>query len=340
MQVSADLDLSRLERIIVCGGETSHRAAGIALIDESVLAQAAEPGARLDCAPPDLEPRDLAAVLYTSGTTGLSKGVQIPYAQLATAGQAAHGYLKADDRIYIFTPLFHTVGISAVFATLNKGASLHLAESFQAPTFWQDVRRTGCNRILGLISSMTSYLAKAVPPDERCPFDFAMMSPITAETVAFAQKQGFDYFAAYSMTELSVPLLSPVNSTVLGSCGRPRTGIECRINRVCSSCEKCNVRPNKALSIALFRITQEALTNVARHSGASWVEIEFLCGEDEVVLSIIDNGRGMMENDTDGLAHIGILGIQARAHQLGGQLVLDAAPGGGVSLTVVLPLDR
>ena len=76
---------------------------------------------------------------------------------------------------------------------------------------------------------MTSYLAKAIPPGTPCPFDFAMMSPITAETVNFAERQGFDYFAAYSMTELSVPIVSTVNSRVLGSCGRPRSGIECRL---------------------------------------------------------------------------------------------------------------
>lgn len=76
---------------------------------------------------------------------------------------------------------------------------------------------------------MTSYLAKAVPRGEPCPFDFAMMSPITAETVKFAKDQRFDYFAAYSMTELSVPVLSDVNAAVFGSCGRPRSGVECRI---------------------------------------------------------------------------------------------------------------
>ncbi|MCK9917342.1 AMP-binding protein [Microbacteriaceae bacterium K1510] len=217
------LDLSQLDCVIVCGG-TDPAGGDIQYLSEDALSKA-EPADRLT----ELQPWDLAAVLYTSGTTGLSKGVMIPYAQLATAGQVAHGYLKRDDRIYIFTPLFHTVGISAVFATLNKGACLHLAESFRGPTFWQDVKRTGCNRILGLISSMTSYLAKAVPAGEPCPFDFAMMSPITAETVKFAKDQGFGYFSAYSMTELSVPVLSDVNSGVLGSCGRPRSGVECRV---------------------------------------------------------------------------------------------------------------
>lgn len=218
------LDLAQVERIVVCGGEVPPRLDGIDVHPESALASAAPSDAL-----PELQPWDLAAVLYTSGTTGLSKGVKIPFAQLATAGMAAHGYLRRDDRIYIFTPLFHTVGISAVFATLNKGACFHLAESFRAPTFWQDVKRTGCNRILGLISSMTSYLAKAIPPGETCPFDFAMMSPITAETVKFAKDQRFDFFSAYSMTELAVPVLSATNQAILGSCGRPRTGVECRI---------------------------------------------------------------------------------------------------------------
>lgn len=219
------LDLSQLKRIVVCGGE----AAAPAHSDITMIAEAQIMDGPAAADLPDMEGDDLAAVLYTSGTTGLSKGVKVRYSQLATAGQVAHGYLKADDRIYIFTPLFHTVGISAVFATLNKGACLHLAESFRAPTFWDDISRTGCNRILGLISSMTSYLAKTVPARTRCPFDFTMMSPITAETTDFARRQGFDYFAAYSMTELSVPIVSTVNSQVLGSCGRPRSGIDCRI---------------------------------------------------------------------------------------------------------------
>jgi crotonobetaine/carnitine-CoA ligase len=219
------LDLSQLEKVIVCGGPVPSVDLKIELLPESALVASGPVAAEF----PELKPQDIAAVLYTSGTTGFSKGVKIPYAQLATAGQVAHGYLKFSDRIYIFTPLFHTVGISAVFATLGNGACFHLAEYFRAQTFWQDISRTGCNRILGLISSMTSYLVKAIQSNGDCPFDFAMMSPITPETAAFASRQRFDYFSAYSMTETSVPILSDINATVFGSCGRPRTGVMCRL---------------------------------------------------------------------------------------------------------------
>ncbi|MCW5685259.1 MAG: AMP-binding protein [Pseudolabrys sp.] len=177
----------------------------------------------------DATPSDLCTVLYTSGTTGQSKGVLIPYTQMYASGSAAHGYITADDRIYVFTPLFHTVGMSAVYATLTAGGCVHLAESFHAQTFWDDVKRAGCNRILGLISSMTLFLAKSVQDDARSPFDFAMMSPITEGTATFAKRHGFQYFSAFSMTEASVPILSDVDSTVWGSCGRARTGITCRI---------------------------------------------------------------------------------------------------------------
>ncbi|WP_164742920.1 AMP-binding protein [Mesorhizobium sp. Z1-4] len=218
------LDLSGLRRIIVCGGDEIEPVAGVSMVSETVLSQAQALNGQ-----PELQPWDIAAVLYTSGTTGLAKGVLVPYAQLSTAGLAAHGYLRATDRIYIFTPLFHTVAMSAVYAALGKGASVHVADSFHARTFWHDIRAAGCNRILGLISSMTSYLAKTLPAGERCPFDFAMMSPITPDTAEFAKAQSFDYFAAYSMTEISVPIISPVNSEVYGSCGRQRDGIECRL---------------------------------------------------------------------------------------------------------------
>jgi len=113
-----------------------------------------------------------------------------------------------------------------------------------------------------------------------------------------------------------------------------RTGIECRVN-----CIEDNGSLDKQRSIALFRIFQEALTNVARHSGASRVEVEFNHGDEEVALSVSDNGRGMPEERTEVSIPYGILGMFERVEQLGGRIKFDSPPGGGLNVAVVLPLS-
>ena len=111
------------------------------------------------------------------------------------------------------------------------------------------------------------------------------------------------------------------------------TGIRCRVN-----CIGDKGGLDRTRSIELFRIAQEALSNVARHSGATSLEIEYHHNDEEVVLSIIDNGRGMEEVHADNSKHYGILGMRERAEQLGGTISFDTPPGGGFSVTIVLPL--
>jgi signal transduction histidine kinase len=113
-----------------------------------------------------------------------------------------------------------------------------------------------------------------------------------------------------------------------------RTGIECRVN-----CIEDRGSLDRQRSIALFRIFQEALTNVARHSGATGVEVEFCHGEDEVVLSISDNGCGMAGGHVIAPDSYGIRGMFERAGQLGGSIRFDNLPGSGLNVAVVLPLS-
>ncbi len=112
-----------------------------------------------------------------------------------------------------------------------------------------------------------------------------------------------------------------------------RTGIRCRVN-----CIEDKGTLDKQRSIALFRIFQETLTNIARHSGASRVEVEFQCDDKEVILSIIDNGRGLPENHTISSTSFGQRGMRERVEQLGGNISFVSLPGGGFSVTVILPL--
>ena len=114
-----------------------------------------------------------------------------------------------------------------------------------------------------------------------------------------------------------------------------RTGIECRVN--CVHAEGFENMPDNSQSINLFRMFQETLTNASRHSSASRVEVEFICNDDEIMLSVSDNGRGMPENHVVASPSYGLLGMTERAKQLGGTINFNSPSGGGFSVTVSLP---
>lgn len=90
----------------------------------------------------------------------------------------------------------------------------------------------------------------------------------------------------------------------------------------------------------LFRIVQEALTNVARHADATRVALRLDVEEGFCVLRVADNGRGSARG---GSAHedksFGLIGIRERAHMLGGTVTIDTALARGFSITVALPLS-
>ena len=93
------------------------------------------------------------------------------------------------------------------------------------------------------------------------------------------------------------------------------------------------------VATAAFRMVQEALTNVARHSRASDVQIELRQHEGELRIVVQDNGIGYPSGAMQRNGSFGLLGMRERAGILGGHIVLDRAPGGGARLTVHLPLE-
>ncbi len=79
----------------------------------------------------------------------------------------------------------------------------------------------------------------------------------------------------------------------------------------------------------LFRIVQEALTNIARHSGATRVAIELERSGNRVHLTVKDNGKGFQNNGASGL---GLVGMRARAQSVGGELQIDSRDGVAIDL--------
>ena len=91
-------------------------------------------------------------------------------------------------------------------------------------------------------------------------------------------------------------------------------------------------------STAIFRIVQEALTNVARHSNASHVELELRHEADCCVVRIIDDGQGAHEHADARQKSFGLIGIRERVHQLNGSVSIETAVGQGFAVIVTLPL--
>jgi signal transduction histidine kinase len=90
----------------------------------------------------------------------------------------------------------------------------------------------------------------------------------------------------------------------------------------------------------LFRIAQEALTNVARHAGAKHVEIRLTSAGGAICLTIQDDGRGLETNggDPGRPAPLGMIGMRARARSAGGDVTVHSRPGEGVLIEVRVPI--
>jgi len=88
------------------------------------------------------------------------------------------------------------------------------------------------------------------------------------------------------------------------------------------------------VSTALFRITQETLTNVARHSQATHVRAELDEEDADLILKISDDGKGFDARLTEKRPTLGLLGIRERAARLGGAVDIESSPGAGTSLVV------
>ena len=91
------------------------------------------------------------------------------------------------------------------------------------------------------------------------------------------------------------------------------------------------------METALYRIAQEALTNVARHAQATRVDVLLMQDDGQITLIVEDDGVGFDPASHDAAGRLGLLGIRERTELLGGTLVIESAPGAGVTLRVQVP---
>ncbi|GGU15024.1 AMP-binding protein [Nocardioides albus] len=215
-----------LRTVVVLGGRVTPEARGAETVPaERLWASDTTPLARAA----DRKPWDLELIVYTSGTTGPSKGVMMPYFQIHQA-MLTYQWLSADDRFLINLPLFHVSGLGAALVPLQYGASFAMVADFSTTTFWDVVRRYDCTAVL-LMGVMATFLMKATPSprDRDHPLRLVQMVPLAEDAQAFHERFGVDVYTCFNMTEISSPLLAGPQPSPIGSCGRLRPGIEARI---------------------------------------------------------------------------------------------------------------
>ena len=208
----------------------------VLVVDPDAAALPGEAQAQaLDAAPP--APDAVALLMYTSGTTGMPKGVMLSQRNLAAnarAISAEHG-LGPEDRVLAVLPLYHINAFAVtMLAPLAHGGSLALPPKFSAGRFWEQAAQAQCSWI-NVVPTMISYLLEgAKPPAEQtarirfCRSASAALPP--EHHRAFEQMFGIGIVETMGLTETAAPAFSnPMDPAArkLGSVGRA------------SGCEAC-----------------------------------------------------------------------------------------------------
>lgn len=181
---------------------------------------------------------DIALLMYTSGTTGVPKGVMLSQSNLVANAEAicTEHALTQDDRVLAVLPLYHiNAFVVTMLAPLASGGSIALTQKFSAVRFWDQAARTRCTWI-NVVPTIISYLLEGPAPSPEqtarirfCRSASAALAP--EHHRAFEQKFGIDIIETMGLTETAAPAFS--NPLVaarrkVGSVGRA-SGCEARV---------------------------------------------------------------------------------------------------------------
>jgi len=112
------------------------------------------------------------------------------------------------------------------------------------------------------------------------------------------------------------------------------TNIKCSL-----ALPKDELKLERNKTTAIFRIFQEALTNIARHSGATKVVVTLMNHQSNIYLEIHDNGKGITQDQIKAFKSLGIHGMEERAIVFGGQVYFEGFAGKGTIVKVEIPID-
>lgn len=179
----------------------------------------------------DLHSADGMQILFTSGTTGLSKGALTSYRHCAEfLSPPDPAAFDEDSTFLLVLPLFHAGGVSSLYKAFLGGASVAIPDSFKTERFWDDVNRFGATSTT-LVGAMATFLLAATEKNEVAAHTLkhTNISPLTPVSYRFSEVFGTSLWASYGATEIGAIITASAYPDRPGLTGWLREGYEARL---------------------------------------------------------------------------------------------------------------